>query len=110
MPTFTYVPTWGAARKHKPRILKAQFNDGYAQRAADGINNDPQVWDLTFDVNPTDAAAIMAFLSARGGHEPFDWTTPNGTTLRFVCEEFSESIGDFGTYTVTAAFEQDFTP
>lgn len=110
MPTFTFTPTWGAQRKHKPRIQKTQFNDGYAQRVADGINNDPQMWDLKFEVSVSVASSIMTFLSARGAHEPFDWTTPDGVSLRFVCEEFSQSFDDFGTYTVSAVFEQDFAP
>lgn len=111
MPTFSYTPSYGAQRKHKPRMLESRFGDGYAQRTGEGINNDPQVWDLVFaKLPPATADAVMSFLSARGGYEAFDWTNPDGATLRYVCKEFNRTYDAYGGHTVTATFEQDFAP
>ncbi len=39
----------GAAETPKPRVLKAQFGDGYEMRVRDGINNAPRTWSLVFN-------------------------------------------------------------
>ncbi len=39
----------GAAETPKPRVLKAQFGDGYEMRVRDGINNTPRKWSLVFN-------------------------------------------------------------
>ena len=35
-----------------PRVLKAQFGDGYEMRVKDGINNTPRTWNLSFNTRP----------------------------------------------------------
>ena len=39
----------GIAEAPKPRVLKAQFGDGYEMRVRDGINNTPRKWSLVFN-------------------------------------------------------------
>ena len=36
----------GIQQTVKPRVLKAQFGDGYEMRVRDGINNTPREWSL----------------------------------------------------------------
>ena len=36
----------------KPRVLKAQFGDGYEMRVKDGINNTPRTWTMAFNNRP----------------------------------------------------------
>jgi len=44
----------GASETPKPRVLKAQFGDGYEMRVADGINNTPRTWSLAFNNRTND--------------------------------------------------------
>ena len=39
----------GISEAPKPRVLKAQFGDGYEMRIRDGINNTPRKWSLVFN-------------------------------------------------------------
>lgn len=105
MATFTWVPDQGAKGTHKPRLKQAQFGDGYVQSSPDGINNIERTHALNFTLlNLATYQAIMAFLENQNG-AAFDWTTPSGTTGRFVCEEWSDDA--YGvTYSISATFKQ----
>ena len=48
MKELTWRPQGGAEPQVSHRALKAQFGDGYTQRAGDGINTRKEVWPLTF--------------------------------------------------------------
>ena len=39
----------GIQQTPAPRVLKAQFGDGYEMRVRDGINNTPRTWALSFN-------------------------------------------------------------
>lgn len=95
LPTFAppVSPSVNSQKSVQPRVLKAAFGDGYAQRAADGLNSRPAAWDLRWDALCTaDADTIEAFLVARGGFEAF-WWTPLDTTspLTFVAESWTRA-------------------
>jgi phage-related protein len=111
MATFTIAPDFGASMSLKPRVLVAQFGDGYAQRVGDGINTRAEEWSLTFSARTAaEFGAILSFLEARGGVEAFDWTSPRGTVGRWVCAEWGYSPDTAASNTVTARFVQDFAP
>lgn len=114
MPTFAppVAPSVGSAPDNEVRLLTASFGDGYEQVAADGLNSRRQVWRLTWQtLTKSQADAIVGFLNARGGAEPFDWTPPGeAAAMRFRCPEWSPpkpESGD-GVFTVTATFRQAF--
>ena len=109
MATFSYIPDFSAQMTVRPRVNAVKFGDGYEQRVADGINTQPQSWALTFN-NRTDSeiALIEGFLSARGGIEAFDWTTPRGVAGKFVCREWSSRLEKFNVNGLQATFEQVF--
>ena len=67
-------PDRGLKTSSKPRVLTATYGDGYEQRVAAGINNVPEVWELTWK-NRTSAESnkIIKFLEEHGGVTPFDW-------------------------------------
>lgn len=110
MAIFTWNPAWGTSLDKKPKILKAQFGDGYSQRTKDGINNNPGVWNLSLDEKTdVEADAIMAFLDARGGAEAFYWTPPSSSTQVVVtCENCRRSWKAFNSNTINATFIQQF--
>ena len=42
----------GVQQTATPRVLKAQFGDGYEMRVKDGINNTPRTWTMAFNNRP----------------------------------------------------------
>lgn len=109
MSTFTYVPTWGAQVKRKPRTRVAQFGDGYAQRTADGINTNPKIWTLRWTVPPATADLIEDFFDAANAVTPFDWTDLKDVAGQYICTDWDRSYDNYGFSTVNATFVEDFT-
>ena len=67
MATFpSYNPSYSATKRSQPKLRITQFGDGYQQRTTFGLNQDPKVWSLTFNVDDEDADEIETFLEARG--------------------------------------------
>lgn len=108
---FTYAPSYTSQRKHAPRALLAQFGDGYEQRAGDGINTNPQEWDLTFEnLGDTDADALLGQLDGYGAVTSFTWTPPRGSEIRVVCRTWSVTYASAGANTIAATFTEVFEP
>lgn len=112
MATFPAItPTYGAQKTSQPRVRSVQFGDGYSQRLRYGLNTNPKQWDLTWTVSETDADTIEAFLDARGGAENFDWTPPGeGTSAKWICQQWNKTIPYVNRATITATFTQVFEP
>lgn len=109
MATFTHIPSLNARVDYKPSTRKVSFGDGYEQRLSYGLNTTPEVWSLEFKGKTTvQATSIDAFLKSRNGVESFDWTSPTGTTGKFVCREWGRSIEEPNIESVFARFEQVF--
>ncbi len=106
MELFTWI-TPNAKLKEQPRVLTAQFGDGYSQESADGLNALLQVWTLKFDdIYAHDARAIRDFLVARKGVEKFQYRSQLGETIAVKCREWDIEPAKKGRLTVTATFEQ----
>lgn len=101
-------PSVGSSANHKPRVLRADFGDGYNQRAADGINTDLEKLSLVWSVlTIAEADLIDSFLSARGGHEKFLWTAPRSSVEKlWVCPDWSRDTVSKAHDSVKASFEQ----
>ena len=110
MATFPSIsPTYGVQKRSAPRVRAIQFGSGYQQRAQFGIQQNPKVYNLTFEVSETDADTIEAFLDARAAVESFSFTPPGEAgSSKFVCRQWSKSIPYSNRATVTATFEQVF--
>ncbi len=109
MATFTWIASTGASLTIRPTVRRVAFGDGYEQRLAFGINTQPELWSLEFrGKTTTEAAAIDAFLRARGAVESFTWKTPAGVVGKFICEEWSRSVDEPHIETVRATFKQVF--
>lgn len=106
---FTWVPTVANLSGDTTlRTRTAQFGDGYAQKAADGINNRSTTYSLQFIGDAEKIAAIAAFLDAHAGATSFLWTPPLRAQALFTCEAYTEPTKDGGVYTMTATFDQSF--
>lgn len=63
----------------------AQFGDGYAQDAGNGINNETQTWTHSAtDISSDTLDEIIAFLRAHKGYIRFFWTPPNGVQGYYI--------------------------
>ena len=76
------TPTYGLTKSSAPNIRTTVFGDGFEQRTTFGLNQNPKVFNLTFEKSESDADAIEAFLDARAKvAESFTFTPPGeGTT------------------------------
>lgn len=113
MATFPSItPTYGVQKTSSPVVRKVQFGDGYEKRLTYGLNQNPKVYSLTFAVSETDADTIETFLDARAAdNDAFDFTPPGeGSSSRFVCEQWSKSIPYVNRATIQATFRQVFEP
>ena len=111
MATFPSItPSYGAAKSSEPKVNAVQFGSGYEQRVVFGINQNPKVWDLSWNnITEANADTIEAFLDARGGQESFDWTPPaESTSYKWVCQQWNKQINYTGRATITATFRQVF--
>jgi len=111
MATFpaTIKPHLSSTLDREYKVLTSGFGDGYEQRAADGINNQRDKWNLVFKLSAADFATVKAFLDARQGYEEFTWTPPVASNAnKWVCKEYSVSRPGV-IYVIDAVFEGRYT-
>ena len=111
MATFPDIaPDYGASKKAQPNVRSIQFGSGYSQRAAFGINQDPKVWDLSWQNRTTaDANSIEDFLEGRGGVESFNWSPPDeASTYKWICQSWTKTMPYLNLFNITATFVQVF--
>ena len=108
----TITPTYGVQKRSKPNVRTVRFGDGYEQRLTVGLNQNPKVFQLTFEVSETDADTIETFLDARADdNASFDFTPPGeSSSSKFVCESWSKSIPFLNRATINVTFRQVFEP
>ena len=112
----------GASEAPKPRVLTAQFGDGYEMRVRDGINNSPRKWSLVFN-NRTreDIDNLYRFFIVLGSVDTCRLTIPDTTAVAgtgstvdveeavtVVIEEFTRTMGNTLYYTLTCSAREVF--
>jgi len=113
MATFPSInPAYGIQKSSAPSVRTVRFGDGYEQRLSFGLNQNPKVYSLTFNVSETDSDTIETFLDARAAdNEAFDFTPPGeGSSSKFVCETWSKTIPYLNRATIQATFREVFEP
>lgn len=106
MEVFTWF-TGDAKLKEKPRVLTAQFGDGYGQDSPDGLNAIMQVWNLRYeDRYAYEVRAIRDFLVARKATEKFQWRSRLGEVITVKCREWDVEPAKKDRLTLTVTFEQ----
>ena len=110
MATFSYVPSYSSSLKQAPKILEAKFGDGYEQVAYNGINYDPETWQLTFtNMAKADVDSIVSFfLTNNTATTPFDWTNPNSVAGKYKCKEWNRTYNGYEHNNLTCVFEEVF--
>lgn len=107
------IPDRMLKHNHTPRVLRAQFGDGYEQRLADGINNIAQTFTLRFN-NRTDDNAddIMSFFEDKKGVTAFDYTYPDTNetggekTIKVICDSYALTFVNDNFSMVEATFKR----
>ena len=113
MATFPSItPTYGIQKRSAPVVRTVRFGDGYEQRTSLGINQNPKIFQLTFEVSETDADTIETFLDARAAdNASFDFTPPGeASSSKFVCESWTKTIPYLNRANIQASFRQVFEP
>ena len=113
MATFPSItPTYGIQKNSSPVVRTVRFGDGYEQRTSLGLNQNPKIFNLSFEVSETDADTIETFLDARAAdNASFDFTPPGeSSSSKFVCEEWSKSIPYLNRASIQATFREVFEP
>lgn len=109
-PTYVAISV-GSGVEETARILKAQFGNSYAQRSGDGLNNITSVYSVSFEnLTRGEANFIVDFFRRQGGYKGFLWTPPGGVQKLWRCEKWSRSHVDATFDSISAQFEEVFTP
>lgn len=107
--TFTYRVHATASGGGEFKVAAAQFGDGYSQRAADGMNNESQKWNVTVEGYRATIDEILAFIRDKQGAESFYWTPPLGVEGFYVCKRYNPQDQGGGLFTLALEFEQVFS-
>lgn len=105
----------GVSQTPEPRVLKAQFGDGYEMRVRDGINNTPRVWGLTF-ANRTkeDIDKLYKFMNTLASVDTAKLTVPNSVdgeeTVTVVLEGYSRTLAYDNFYSLSCSAREVFEP
>ena len=104
-----------AVESPKPRVLKAQFGDGYEMRLADGINNTPRTWSLTFNNRTnTDIDKLYTFFQTLASVDACMLTVPDSVggddNVTVVIEEYSRTFSNAQFYSMTCTAREVFEP
>lgn len=109
-PVLPYEPDNALEQIGEPRVIVSKFGDGYEQRIEDGINNDLQKWEVTYDLKgQVTLEQIYGFFKELGGVRYFLWTPPGELTpRRFVVRKYRRSLpyGSRTVQTYTTTFEE----
>ena len=110
-PIFAWTPSYDIKTKPEPRIRSVQYGDGYTERAPAGINAIRRTKTLVFDYRAdAEATAIIDFLDARGGWQPFYYADPGSDRIDlYTCNAYDRTHSNGDWHTVSATFEQDYS-
>ena len=105
-------PDKSMTRSTKPKVLFAQFGDGYEQRLADGIYTLEETFQVSFNTRTKEEIDdIVAFFENKAGVTAFTYTIPDSnnsgeTAIKVVCSTWNKTwaYGDY--YSATATFKR----
>ena len=113
MATFPSIaPKYGQQKRSAPNTRTVRFADGYEHRILFGLaqNQNPKIFNFTFEVSETDADTIETFLDARASDSASFTFTPPGesSSSQFICRNWSKSIPFLNRARIQATFQEVF--
>lgn len=111
--TFTppMAPSYqGTSIDEEPRVLVNKFGNGYEQRTADGLNNNPISGTLSWDaLSQTQLDEIVDFMRTKNAVDPFYYTFPGDVDpVLLKATKWSKSFKQAGTYGLSVSIMQVF--
>ena len=105
----TYAtPDKSMSKSTQPRVLTANFGDGYEQRIADGINTINETYSLSFKTRTKeDIDDIVFFLDARKNVSKFIFTMPDSNNTTRTGEKDVKVVAT--NYSVTYDYEDFYS-
>lgn len=104
-------PDAPAEGSETPQVNVARFGDGYRQRAAKGLNHIDMTLTVTFsNLYAVDKDAILQFVRARRGVEPFWWQQPDELMRRWVATRWQLTQQGWDRWAVSVQMERDWSP
>jgi len=82
----------GMTRNVTPRVLVAQFGDGYEQRVRDGVNPNNQKFTISFRTRPAETIYNIAEFFDQNIGKAFTFTVADksgNSNIKVVCEEYN---------------------
>lgn len=103
----------GAALSNKPRVLKAQFGDGYELRVKDGINNTPRAWSIAFNNRTNDDIDnLYKFFDELASVDTCQLTVPDSVdgeeTVKVVIEGYNKTYAYDQFYSMSCTAREVF--
>lgn len=97
-------------RTRKFRVFRAQFGDGYAQTAPDGINYKVDTWEVVYEnLSSSERTTLWSAIDTVGAVDYFTWTPPGGSSTKWkIVGEVQETPVSGDIYTVSFNLEQVF--
>jgi len=90
-------PDYSSPIEFEPGVLKAEFGDGYGQRAADGINNNMEKWELSYnELNDAEVQVLLNFFFGLNGVTNFAWQPKfSAVAKKYICPRWrAVPVGD----------------
>ena len=103
----------GPRKSIRASVLRANFGDGYSQRAGDGINVLVENWSIEWEnLDSTEVAALETQLEGARGVDSITWT-PHGesTAKKFTVAqwEINPKVGSVGVAWIgSAVFRREY--
>tara|TARA_Y100001937_G_C6944128_1_gene251725 strand:+ start:51 stop:395 length:345 start_codon:yes stop_codon:yes gene_type:complete len=106
------TPAYNFRLNRKPKINVVSFGDGFEQRLTEGLNQNPIILNLTFNLSQTDSTTAISFLNARiTDGASFTFLVPNeNVTKNFVCLTYDTAVPYKNRVTLTCSFREVFEP
>ena len=107
--TFEWCPVPGAEVTYEYATVSAALGDGLEQSAELGLNNERQIWNLTFDGDEVRIKAITDFVRRHKGSLPFLWKPPGeANLLKFKTSGTPTKVLNVGYQMLRVTFRQHF--
>jgi phage-related protein len=107
---FTGVPDISSKRSQAPRMKRLMLGNGYAQKYGDGINSNPETWDIVLSAKSEAEKQYYENFFSDNCLTYFLWTSPeSGSTQKaYECVSWDTVALGNGNYTISAVFNQWF--
>jgi len=105
-------PDYASSLNKQPRVKKVGFGDGYEQRTADGLNPNPDKWNLSWEeLTDAEIDTLLSFFDDLDGITSFTWQSPYAATVKkYICDKWDPTPVSDDNHRLNASIYQVFEP